>query len=241
MMDTPITTIVAKDANDATRKIATRILELAEAAAERPLTVALSGGSTPKLLYETLAGAPFGERIPWRQVELFFGDERSVPPEHADSNYGMVKRALLDRVPVRAHRMAADAGEADAYERLIRERVALDRGLPVFDVVLLGIGKDGHTASLFPGTKALEEKSRWVVMNDVPQMNTSRMTLTFPVINNARHVWVLATGADKREIVSACLGAAAKGRADPRWPVLRARPDPGELIWWLDEGSAGQS
>jgi 6-phosphogluconolactonase len=236
MMDHAGTTIVAKDAADATQRIAGRILDLASAAAGAPLTIALSGGSTPKLLYETLAAAPFGDRIPWDRVELFFGDERSVPPDHADSNYGMVEKALLDRVPVRAHRMAADVGDAAGYEKLLKERLPSANGLPVFDVVLLGIGKDGHTASLFPGTKALDEKQRWVVMNEVPQMNTRRMTLTFPVINNARRVWILATGADKQEIL-----ASIRAADGPAYPILRVRPEHGELIWWLDQGSAGRT
>lgn len=241
-MESRPTTIVAKDAADATRRIATRILELAEASSvDRPLAIALSGGSTPKLLYETLATAPFGDRIPWGRVELFFGDERSVPPDHPDSNYGMVSRALLDRVEVRAHRMAADVGDAEAYERLLKERLPAANGFPVFDVVLLGIGKDGHTASLFPGTKGLEEKQRWVVMNEVPQMSTRRMTLTFPVINNARRVWVLATGADKREIVASCLATYGRAENEARFPIQRVRPGSGELLWWLDEGSAGES
>jgi 6-phosphogluconolactonase len=188
------------------------------------------------LLYETLAAAPFGDRITWSRVELFFGDERSVASNHPDSNYGMVKRALLDHVQVRAHRMAADTGDAEGYEKLLKDRLPAANGFPVFDVVLLGIGKDGHTASLFPGTKALDEKQRWVVMNEVPRMNTRRMTLTFPVINNASRVWILATGADKQEILAAL--RAAKG---PTHPILRVHPEPGELIWWLDQGSAGKT
>ena len=236
MMDLAGATIVAKDAADATRRIAERILDLANAATGAPLTIALSGGSTPKLLYETLAAEPFGDRIPWGRVELFFGDERSVPPDHADSNYGMVKKALLDRVEVRAHRMAADAGDAAGYEKLLKERLPAANGFPVFDVVLLGIGKDGHTASLFPGTAALDEKQRSVVMNEVPQMNTRRMTLTFPVINNARRVWILATGADKQEIL-----AALRAATGPTYPILRVHPENGELIWWLDQGSGGKT
>lgn len=236
MMDHAGTTIVAKDAADATRRIAEHILELANALTGAPLSIALSGGSTPKLLYETLAAAPFGDRIPWSRVELFFGDERSVSPDHADSNYGMVKRALLDHVQVRAHRMAADVGDAEGYEKLLKERLPAANGFPVFDLVLLGIGKDGHTASLFPGTKALDEKQRWVVMNEVPQMNTRRMTLTFPVINNARRVWILATGADKQEIL-----AALRTATGPTYPILRVHPEHGELIWWLDQGSAGKA
>src|SRR5205085_3455500 len=124
------------------------------------------------------------------------------PPEHPDSNYGMAKRALLDHVPVTAHRMVAEHGDAEGYARLLGERIARRRdGAPVLDVVLLGMGDDGHTASLFPGTAALTERTRWVVMNDVPQLKTRRMTLTYPVLNAAEHVWMLIAGAGKRERV----------------------------------------
>jgi 6-phosphogluconolactonase len=239
-MAIPFETVVAPDAAETTRRMGRRLVELASASRVPPFTVALSGGGTPRLLYRTLAADPFRSEMPWDRVELFFGDERAVPPSHGDSNFRMVKEALLDHVPVRAHRMAAEADDAAAYEKLLAERVAEKRGgFPVLDVVLLGVGKDGHTASLFPGTPALDETARWVVMNDVPQLDTRRMTLTYPVINNARHVWILATGADKREIVGACLAAAGDAEAQRRWPVLGVRPTHGELVWWLDETSAG--
>jgi 6-phosphogluconolactonase len=107
----------------------------------------------------------------------------------------------------------------------------------VLDVVLLGIGKDGHTASLFPGTAARGERQRWVVMNEVPQLSTRRMTFTYPVINSARHVWILATGADKQEILKSVFGAAGDPSAADRWPILGVRPTRGELVWWLDDAA----
>jgi 6-phosphogluconolactonase len=235
-------TIVARDAVDATRRVAERLVELASAPGVSRFTLALSGGSTPRLLYETLAARPFAERMPWERVELFFGDERSVPPDHADSNYRMVNEALLSKVTVKAHRMRAEIGDDESYESLLAERVEARRGgFPVLDVVLLGIGKDGHTASLFPGTGALAERSRWVVMNEVPQMATRRMTFTYPVINSARHVWILATGADKQSILKSVFAAGDDAAARERWPILGVRPTGGELVWWVDEAAVEKS
>jgi 6-phosphogluconolactonase len=232
---------VAADPAALTLELATGLERLIAAAAQPPFTLALAGGATPRRLYETLAAPPFKDRLAWDRLELFFGDERAVPPEHPDSNYGMVARALLERVAVRAHRMAAETGDTEAYARLLDTRVAGRlEGVPALDLVLLGMGEDGHTASLFPGTSALAETRRWVVMNEVPQLATRRMTLTFPVINAARHVWVLVTGAAKRAIVTRCLAAAAAG-GDVGLPVTCVRPARGELVWWLDRAAAGET
>jgi 6-phosphogluconolactonase len=152
----------------------------------------------------------------------------------------MAHEALLSHVDVQAHRMHAETGEAEAYEKLLRDRITESRdGAPVFDLILLGMGGDGHTASLFPGTEALNEQSRLVVMNQVPQMKTRRMTFTYPLINAARHVWVLVPGADKRERVKECLDALARQPSGRPYPIVGVQPTHGELVWWLDEGSAG--
>jgi 6-phosphogluconolactonase len=239
-MSAGITTKVFEDAEALARAVADEIAVLASAPATRPFTIALSGGSTPKRLYELLAAPPFRERVRWQDVELFFGDERSVPPDHPDSNWGMAKRALVDHVPVVAHRMEAEKGDADGYARVLGERITRRRnGVPVLDVVLLGMGEDGHTASLFPGTAALAERSRWVVMNDVPQLHTRRMTLTYPVLNAAERVFVLSAGASKRTMVAECLAAAARGDQPPPRPIVGVRPTDGELIWFLDKAAAG--
>lgn len=230
---------ILADGEALARAVAERLCAVAAAASTTPFTIALSGGSTPRRLYELLAAPPSRTLLPWAKIELFFGDERSVPPEHPDSNYGMAKRALLDHVSVVTHRMEAERGDAEGYARLLGERVARRRdGVPVLDVVLLGIGEDGHTASLFPGTAALTERTRWVVMNDVPQLQTQRMTLTYPVLNAADHVWVLAAGAGKRAMVAECLEAARRGDDPPPHPVVGVRPTGGELIWFLDEAAA---
>jgi 6-phosphogluconolactonase len=220
---------------------AERFQALAATATTTTLAVALSGGNTPKHLYEILAQPPFRDNVNWDALELFFGDERAVPQDHPDSNYRMVSETLLKKTHVTAHRMRAEAGDAQGYERLVRQRVREQQdGIPVFDLILLGMGPDGHTASLFAGTEALGERRRLVVMNDVPQLHARRMTFTYPVLNAARRAWVLVTGKDKRAIVEQCLAAREAPGAEQRYPVVGVRPHRGELIWWLDRASAGQ-
>ncbi len=241
-MSTRIETLVVKDAAEMARQMAARIRSLSQSPGEAPLAIALAGGSTPRRLYETLAEPAVRAQIRWERLEFFFGDERAVPPDHPDSNYGMAWRALLSQVPATAHRMQAEAGAAAAYEELLRSRIAARHdGFPVFDLILLGMGQDGHTASLFPGTAALHESARWVVMNDVPQLGTRRMTLTYPVINAARRVWILISGGGKREIVGQCLAARSEAGREKQWPVLGVHPADGELIWWLDAVAAGRA
>ncbi|MBI3830510.1 MAG: 6-phosphogluconolactonase [Planctomycetes bacterium] len=227
-------TIVCKDAAALAEAAAEKFLYLAGNAVPGPLTVALSGGSTPKKLYEILAQPRYAEKIPWERVEFFFGDERAVPPDHKDSNYRMAHEALLSKVPVKAHRMEAELSKAAEYEKVIRERVHIgSKGIPRFDLVLLGIGTDGHTASLFPGTAALNEREKLVVMNEVPQLNTRRMTVTYPLLAWAKKIWVLAPGAEKRKVVQECLANPAAP-----YPVASVKPEPGEILWWLDKESA---
>jgi len=235
------TLTVLADATRLATALAEQIQALSVAPGDDRLAIALSGGSTPQRLYETLAASPFATGVCWERLELFFGDERAVPPDDPASNFGMVSRALLAHVPVRAHRMVAERGEADAYARLLAERItARQDGIPVFDLVLLGIGEDGHTASLFPGTAALDERTRWVVMNDVPQLATRRMTCTYPILNAAKQVWVLAAGAGKRAIVAECLRAREIEGAQRHRPVVGVRPSTGTLTWWLDAAAAGE-
>jgi 6-phosphogluconolactonase len=235
--------VVVENRSALARVVAERIAELSQGAqsdGNGPLAIALSGGSTPKALYETLAAAPFLERVAWPRLELFFSDERAVPPDDAQSNYGLAARTLLSKIPSPAHRMVAESGAAEAYEQLIRSHIHKRRGgLPVFDLILLGMGDDGHTASLFPGTRALEDCERLVVMNEVPQKNARRMTFTYPLINAADRVWVLISGADKRDIVARCHAARASGERP--YPILRVVPTDGELVWWLDQAAAGAS
>ena len=170
--------------------------DIAVAAAERflalrPRTVALAGGSTPRRLYERLATCAF----PWSATEIFFGDERCVPPDHPGSNYRMADEALLSKVPANVHRMPAETCAAEAYEEELRQ--VFGAGPPEFDLVLLGLGEDGHTASLFPGDPALEEKERWVIRVERP--DHARLTLTLPVLSAAKVALFLVLGAAKRE------------------------------------------
>jgi len=206
-------------------------------------SVALSGGSTPKRLYELLAERPFRDEIDWTRLEIFWGDERPVPPNHADSNYGMTRRALLSRVPLpegRIHRLRGEAPDLDAAAREYEEEIArvLDESPggepPRLDLVLLGLGPDAHTASLFPNTAALRESGRWVVANDVEKLDTRRLTMTALLLNRARRVLFLVAGRDKMEALAGVL----EGEFDPeRRPAQLIRPQAGELIWLADEAS----
>ncbi len=175
---------------------------------------ALAGGTTPRALYQYLAGQAVRSNVPYQRVEFFFGDERDVPHDNIESNYRMVQRTLLDSLPVEpgniypmpADREDLNSGAAE-YEQTIRKVVpAGPDGIPVFDLVLLGVGGDGHTASLFPGTAALEEREKLVVAHFVPVLGRSRMTFTFPLINAARWVICLVTGDDKAQVMADVLG-----------------------------------
>jgi len=198
--------------------------------AER-FTVALSGGGTPKALFQHLVQHHAG--LPWERVHVFQVDERCVPPGHEDSNWRMINGELLAHLPVAAaHRMEAERGEAGArdYEALIRAELPDgDNGTPAFDLILLGMGDDGHTASLFPGTAALDEKTRLVVHQAVPQLDTHRVTMTYPLIRAARRRWFLAAGADKRPAFAQAL----------RGEVPAGRVDGAE--WFVDDALAGDS
>jgi 6-phosphogluconolactonase len=170
--------------------------DVAAAAAERflslrPRTVALAGGSTPRRLYERLAQSDYA----WAETEVFFGDERCVPPDHPASNYRMAREALLSKVPARVHRMRGEECDATAYEEELSE--VFGAGLPEFDLMLLGLGEDGHTASLFPGDPALDASAERVVR--VQRPDYARLTLTLPVLSAARVALFLVSGASKRQ------------------------------------------
>ncbi len=227
------------------RQAADRFARLASqrVAASRIFSVALSGGSTPKRLYELLASAPFAERVPWSSTQLFQVDERCVPPDHPESNYRMIREALLDRGLVprsNFHRMAAELPDRAEAARQYAEE--MKRALrpssdpwPHLDLVLLGMGADGHTASLFPGSEALDVQVLWVVPNYVEKLQAYRMTLTLPVLNGAGCIILLVAGPDKAEIVRQVLDASAQ---PDKFPVQRIRPGNGEVSWYLDEAAA---
>jgi 6-phosphogluconolactonase len=200
--------------------------------------VALSGGSTPKTLYSLLATKP---GIPWDKICFFWGDERHVPPNDPESNYRMANEALLSKIPARPENIfRIQAEEKDAataalqYEQALKDFFHLSAGqFPRFDLILLGTGPDGHTASLFPDTTALTETHRLVVANWVPKFKTHRITFTYPVLNAAACVTFLAEGPGKAAIVHEIL---ENSTAD--LPAQRVRPTNGKLIWMLDEPAA---
>jgi 6-phosphogluconolactonase len=203
--------------------------------------VALSGGSTPKRMFQVLA--EMGAALPWDRIHLWWGDERTVAPDHADSNFGMTRAALIEPLgavidPARVHRIVGEDDPDDAARAYEAALIAALGTPPVFDLVLLGLGPDGHTASLFPGSPALEARDRWVVANPIDSPlahgKAVRITLTFPAINAARHVRFLIAGADK----AATLAAVLEGPAD-RYPSQRIAPRTGELAWLVDEAAAG--
>jgi 6-phosphogluconolactonase len=214
---------------------------LAVATAKRGmLAVALSGGSTPRRLYERLAGPPYREAFPWSRTHWFWSDERFVPHDHPDSNYRMVRLAMLEATPIPPENIHPIPTEgltpeeaAAAYERELKAFYGadrLDRRRPLFDVMLLGLGEDGHTASLFPGLAVLEERTRWVaaVIGAKPE---ARITLTYPALESSRDLAFLVAGAGKREILAQVRG----GTTD--LPAARVRPV-GRLHWLLDRAAA---
>jgi 6-phosphogluconolactonase len=214
-------------------------------AARGRFTVALSGGSTPRRSYQLLAAEPLRTQVDWECVEIFWGDERCVPPDHPDSNYRMAREAMLEHLPIPAehiHRLEAERADREAaardYETTIARvfDVTIGGQPPAFDLILLGMGPDGHTASLFPHTKALDETTRWVVVNFVAKFNTDRLTLTRPIINRAREVLFLVAGADKAERLAEVL----TGPADPgRLPSQSIQPD-GQLVWFVERVAAAR-
>lgn len=231
---------VADDRQGLYRAVAERLAAAAQmdVAGRAAFHWALAGGSTPEGLYRLLAGEDFTGRIPWPRVHAWFGDERCVPPDHPDSNYRMAVTALLDHVPVGGvHRMAGEADPheaADAYARELERVLSAPGGVPVLDLVLLGLGPDGHVASLFPDTAALGSEDP-VTAVYVPHLDTWRLSLTLPVLNAARRIWLLASGPDKAAIAGAAL-------ADPgsrRLPVQRLAPR-GEWTWFLDAAAAAE-
>jgi len=222
---------------------ATEFAAVASQAVQRSgrFSVALSGGSTPKSLYSLLASGAI-PNIPWEKIFFFFGDERFVPPDHPDSNHRMAREAgLFAKVPaeqvfrVRTEEQDADAA-ARAYEQTLREFFSLPPGeFPRFDLILLGLGPDGHTASLFPGTAALNENSRLVVANWVDKFRTYRITFTLPVLNRAGCVLFLVSGADKANIVREVLE-----NEKANLPSQNVRPADGRLLWLLDRAAASR-
>jgi len=202
-------------------------------------TVALAGGSTPRMMYTILADE-LNDQVDWSKVHVFWGDERTVPPDHADSNYRMADEVLLSKVallPANIHRVEAERDPEDAaerYEQVLRMVFGEDT-VPQFDLILLGMGDDGHTASLFPGTAALHIEDRWFVANHVPKLDTWRLTLTKTVINSAAYVAFMVAGEGKAD----ALREVINGPYLPeKYPSQLIEPEDGQLVWLVDEAAA---
>lgn len=224
-------------------KAAAAIMSLAQGCHEKKgrFNVALSGGSTPLPLYGLLASEPFRHRIDWDSISFFWSDERSVPPDHEDSNYGAAEAILLEKIDVeegRIHRIEGELGEdaAPAYELELKRAFGLGEGeFPFFDLMLLGMGPDGHTASLFPHSPALDEDKKIVAAEYVKKLSSTRITLTPPVINKAANIIFLVTGAEKAAVLKAILEGPFDAHARPAALTLRAE---GRVRWFLDKPAA---
>ncbi len=223
--------------------VATRFEELAriKAIEKKIFTVALSGGSTPKLLYEILGSPAFAGRVGWPNVHLFQVDERCVVPDDPESNYRLIRRAMLESLPLpegNFHRMAAERPDHERAARdyaddLARVLQPAPGEFPRLELVFLGMGPDGHTASLFPGSAALDEQTAWVVPNYVGTLQAFRLTLTLPVLNAAAHVIFMVTGADKAATLCEVLES-----PPGRFPAQRIQPARGRVSWFVDKGAA---
>ena len=206
-------------------------------------TVALTGGSTPKPVYSLLATDPeFRAQLPWDKMRIYFGDERSVPPDHAESNFRMANETMLSKAPLNPDQIFRIKGEypdanhaAQEYEQSLRASFKIGPGqLPRFDLVLLGMGNEGHIASLFPGTKATRETNRLVVRNWVGKLFTERITVTFPVLNNAANIIFMVAGADK----ALALKGVLEGPHEPeQLPAQGIAPKDGKILWLLDSAA----
>jgi len=209
-------------------------------------TVALSGGSTPKAIFGLLAAdeAAGRNKLPWDEVQIFFGDERHVPPDHPDSNYRMANAALLSKVPIppaNVHRVHAEldaARSAVEYESELRSVFGSRTGeIPRFDLIMLGMGPDGHTASLFPGSTALHERAALVAATWVEKFKSHRITFTYPLLNAAAEILFVAGGADKADMLRNVLRGDPSGQT---YPAADVRPASGRLLWLVDEAAASR-
>jgi 6-phosphogluconolactonase len=241
--------LLCSDPDAVTQRAVAHVVEAASSAlsARNRFSIALSGGSTPRPIYQSLARFPTRRRVDWTRVEVFWSDERCVPPDDERSNYRMAREALLDPVGVpqeRIHRIRAEDPDADRaaadYERVLRWALGNAAGRPPrIDLVLLGLGAEGHTASLFPGSAAFDsERLVFAVRNaGDPPPSVDRITLTPAAINAARDVLFLVAGAEKAEAVRATL----EGPRDPtRWPAQAIAPQEGRVIWMVDQAAASK-
>jgi len=225
--------------------IASQFLEISARNSGRDnFALALSGGSTPKILFTLLAQPPYRQSIRWEIFHLFWGDERCVPPDHQESNYGAVRDILLNHIQIPAKNIHRIKGEANPEEEAVRYAGEIKKfvtggknGWPIFDWIFLGMGTDGHTASLFPGTTALKVIDRVCTVGNHPETGQKRITLTYPTINHAKRVSFLITGGNKRNLIQQILN---EEKAAWRYPAAKIQPSGGILEWFLDNDAASQ-
>ena len=238
--------IICRDVDDLNRKAAEQFIGLAQKAIQQSgqFTVALSGGATPKGLYSLLASPDYKERVDWRRVHLFWGDERCVPPDHPESNFRMVQESLLSKVQIpseNVHRMMGEnepEQSAAEYEEHLRQFFHLSLGaVPQFDLIFLGLGEDGHTASLFPGSSALDDTEHLVATVYVEKLKAHRLTVTLPVINAAAEIVFLVAGRSKSPVVKELLSA---GSQKLNYPAAKVKPVHGHVTWLVTQ-DAGES
>jgi len=237
--------VICSDREALNRKTAQLLVQLTGQAivTNRRATLALSGGSTPKSLYELLATAEWRERIEWANLHLFLGDERYVPPDHPDSNFGMASKAMISKVPIppqNVHRVLTELPSpeeaATNYERVLREAFATNK-TPQFDFILLGLGENGHTASLFPHTTVLKDNAHIFASVWVEEVKAYRLTLTAQVINFAKNIVFMISGASKAGVLKAIL----HGPYEPeRLPAQLIKPVSGSLLWIVDQAAAAE-
>lgn len=207
---------------------------------QEKFSLCLSGGKTPQALYECLGQSPYQEQIPWGKIHVFWGDERGVPPNHPKSNYGMAYEALLSKINIpeaHIHRMKGELHPESAAQDYERDLRTFFGGLPTFDFILLGLGADGHTASLFPHTPVLREQNRWVVGYYAESVKMNRITLTPPVLNQGKVIVFLVSGKEKVKVIAQIL----KEPGGPeKYPAQLIKPKNGKLFWLLDSPAASK-
>ncbi len=236
--------VTLSDPASVAAEAARRWVDIAQQSVEArgSFSVALSGGGTPSLLYRLLADEPWKSQISWDKTFVFWGDERRVPSTHVDSNYRMAREALLEHVELpheNIFRMPSDGlatGDSQSYAKTIRSHFKLNyEEWPHFDLILLGLGTDGHTASIFPGTRAVSDLSNMVLVYPVPKLNTERITFTLPVLNHARNILYLVTGEEKALILAEVIDGE---RRPSKYPAQAVNPVDGKLVWLVDAAAS---
>ena len=235
---------LAENDEEVANEVADFFIRSAGEAKGRPFRVALSGGSTPKKLYRRLASAGYADHVEWPRVEFYFSDERCVPPDHAESNFKLANDTLFQPLTIKTRqvfRIEGEAGQPDLiarrYEKIIRQQFASPSpAWPRFDLILLGLGDDGHTASLFPNSQVLAEKIRAVAASDSPRGVAHRITFTAPLINHAHRIVFMVTGLQKAPAVRAVLEDDTVD--EHQYPAKLIRPSEGRLMWSLDRAAA---